>query len=142
MEYTKDGSRYLVRLEKGEEIMSSLQKFMIDENISSAFLKGLGALENSELGFYELDKKSYIKKLFKEDAELLSLVGNLSWKEGKEAWPHVHVVLGDANFNAFGGHLFSAIVAVTVELFIETMPDKIHREYDDLTGLHLLRCGC
>ena len=142
MEYIKDGQNYLIRLEKEEEIMTSLQKFMLDEKIPSGLLKGLGALKDVELGFYELEKKTYIRKKFPPEAELLSLIGNLSWKEGSTAWPHIHVVLGDANFNAFGGHLFTAKVAVTVELYLETCSKKVSREFDDITGLHLLRCQC
>ena len=139
MEYLKDGKDYIVRLEKDELIMESLKKMMLTEKIPSAYLVGLGALKKSELGFYHLDKKEYSKKVFENEMELVSLVGNMSWHK-EEPIVHIHVGLGDEDFHLYGGHLFDAVVAVTVEIRVQVYTTKIERHFHEDIGLNLMRC--
>lgn len=134
-------NEYLLRLDKGESLFKKLKSFCIDKKIYTGTLSAIGALKNSELGFYHLDKKEYHKKVFENEAELLSLEGNISLLNG-EPFLHIHVVLGDENFQAFGGHLFSAEIAVTCEVFLRVLPAKLERSLNKTIGLnHLTRCG-
>jgi len=139
MEHIKDGKNYLLRLERGEELIAALEEFMLKEKIKSAFIKGLGALEDVELGYYDLPNKNYLKKIFHAEAELLCAIGNLTFKENKP-YAHVHAVLSGKDFIAYGGHVFSAKVSVTAEIFIESLDTRIDRKLDDAIGLQVMNC--
>lgn len=128
---------YFLKLHKDEKLNTTLAQFMIEQKIEGGFFHGLGALKNSELGFYHLHKKEYQRETFHDEAELLNLTGNLSWFEGKPI-VHSHVTLGDTEFKAFGGHLFEADVAVTVEIMVTTFKEKIERKYAPDIGLNLI----
>lgn len=137
MKYIKDGDKYLIRIFKDEELFSELESFATQEGLKTGMLKGVGALKDVTLGYYELEKKTYKKAEFKGDYELLSLDGNLSLVDGKPFF-HIHTVLGDQDFSCKGGHLFSAKVAVTTELYFLPFGIAVEREYEEEIGLKLL----
>jgi predicted DNA-binding protein with PD1-like motif len=139
MNFIKNGNTYFGTVDIDESIHQCLKAWAIKENIPSAFIWGLGALKDAELGFYHLHKKDYDRKLFKDEAELISLVGNISWHNG-EPIVHIHVALGGVDFNVYGGHLFDSKVAVTAELFIQTLDCKVERVFQPAIGLNLLHC--
>lgn len=137
MKYKKDGRVYVVVVEKDEPLPDTLISYFNQEEITSCYLHGIGAIRDFELGYYYLDQKKYKRQRFSEIVELLSCSGNLAIKEGNP-FLHLHAVLGRDDYSLFGGHLFSAIVAVTAEFFIFPMKEEIHRTYDETTGLFLL----
>ncbi len=137
MKYLKQEECYLIRLFKDEDLFESLEEFAATEKLGAGMLKGIGALKEVELGFYHLDRKEYDRKLFENEYELLSLDGNLSHVDGKPFF-HIHTVLGDEDFSCKGGHLFSAKVAVTTEMYFFPISQKIERKMDDQIGLKLL----
>lgn len=141
MEYCQDNEDYFIRLEKDEDLFEQLEKFASSEGLKSGHLSGIGALKNCELGFYHLHKKEYDRKLFESEAELLSLDGNLSFLENKPFF-HIHTVLGGEDFRCFGGHLFSAQVAVTCEINFRPLNLNVVRKPNSEIGLNLIQfCG-
>lgn len=147
MKYIKQDQCYLIRLFKDEDLFSSLEEFAATEGLYGGMLKGIGALKDVELGFYHLETKTYDRKSFSGDFELLSLDGNLSYFNDKPFF-HIHTVLGDEDFSCKGGHLFSAKVAVTTEMYFFPIEQKVERHMDEEIGLNLLdlpqaisRCG-
>ena len=137
MESVKDKDVWFLRLDKGEDLFSTLENWAAKEEIKSGHLSGIGALEQSELGAYHLDRKEYDKKVFPDIMELLSLEGNLSFNNGKPFF-HIHAVLGDHQYNTFGGHLFSATVAVTCEIHFRVFNHDVIRKPNEKIGLSLL----
>mgnify|MGYP003640388613 FL=1 len=141
MQAVKGEKGWSVRLDLDQPLFASLEKLASEHHWHSGFIWGLGALKNTELGFYHLDKKTYDRKVFAHEAELLSLTGNLASLDGKPFF-HLHAVLGGPDFNCFGGHLFSADIAVTCELFFCEQNIEAHRVQNDQIGLkHLDFCG-
>jgi predicted DNA-binding protein with PD1-like motif len=128
---------HFIRIDKDENLFTSLESWAKENNIKSGHLSGIGALKDVELGFYHLDKKQYDRKVFPKEAELLSLEGNLTYLEGKPFF-HIHTVLGDEEFRAYGGHLFSATVAVTCEINFREFDQDISREMNKEIGLNLI----
>ncbi|WP_347564149.1 DUF296 domain-containing protein [Clostridium cochlearium] len=53
--------------------------------------------------------------------------------------PHLHINLGDKNFNVKGGHLQSAIISVTGEIFLEPIEDVLEKEINEDTGIKILK---
>lgn len=132
----QDEKSTIVVLEKGEKLVESLTKFAKLTGINAASLQGLGALEEVELGFYDLHQKSYKRTTLKGDWELVAMNGNITLKEGTP-FVHVHAALGGEDFSLKGGHLFEAVVAVTCEVSLIPHSGLIERHAHPGIGLAL-----
>ena len=104
MEYKKTKFGYLVRLLRGEEVISSLTSLAEKEKIQSGFLFGLGAVANPKLGYYDMKTKEYQSETFEGEFEIVNLTGNISQLDGKP-FIHAHMTISDEECRAFGGHL-------------------------------------
>lgn len=137
MKYERFGHKYILRLEKGEEIVESLKTFVEKENIRLASLTGLGATDNAVLGIYKLSDKKYYNINFQEDMEIINLTGNITRMDSKP-YLHLHISLGREDFSVVGGHLEKAIISVTSEIIIDTIPGEVNRFLDESIGINLL----
>lgn len=138
MEFKRFGEKYIVRLDKGEEIVSSITELVRNEKISLASVSGIGAVNKVTIGLFEVESKEYNKKELQGDFEILYLSGNISQMDGQE-YLHFHITIGDKNFNAYGGHLNEAFVSATAEIIIDLIDGNIDREFNDDVGLNLLK---
>jgi predicted DNA-binding protein with PD1-like motif len=128
--------RMLLRLVRGEEMVTTLQRFATDRQIPNAVIFGIGAVEDLELGAYSLEEREYIRREFPGSYELISLIGNIGWANG-DAVLHAHVTMSDHDFNTTGGHLFSGKVYATVEIALWPGQNPLKRAMDDAIGLKL-----
>lgn len=131
MYYSKCNVGYVVRAEIGEEIQEALRQFAQAVGMKAAFYQGIGTLSQVELAFFCTDLKSYDRRFFEDDYELVSLVGNLSAHDGVIV-PHTHVTLGDRNFQTLSGHLVRGVVSVTVEMLVTTIDIALSRKEDPI----------
>lgn len=130
----------MVVIKKEEKLVETLTRFVTEHRIQGGYVSGIGALKDVELGYYELEKQTYLRKTFQDDDyELLCVKGNITLRENTP-YIHVHALLGARDFSTFGGHLFEATVAVTAEITIIPFGVMPHRALDKETGLHLI-CG-
>ncbi len=137
MKWRQIENRYIIRLEKGEEVLGTLTAFVLDRRIQGGVIYGLGAICDLVLGLYEPHKREYIKRTFEEDLELGNLTGNISYFEENPVL-HCHVTVAASDLHAYTGHLFSAKVAVTVECVITPFAERLTRVRDEQIGLNLL----
>ncbi|MCP4632664.1 MAG: DNA-binding protein [candidate division Zixibacteria bacterium] len=128
---------YLLRLDKGEEVVSSINKFAEKSNITTASINAIGAVTNCVLGFFDREKKTYLNRDFNDVYELVSLNGNITFFDGKPIL-HSHIAIGDKQCKLYGGHFFSGTVAVTAEIFILETGVRIVRSLVDELGLNLI----
>jgi uncharacterized protein len=138
MQYAKTADGFMVRCEIGDEVIATLTKFAADHNIHSGSIIGIGALLNPELGYYDIHTKSYTRKKFEGDYELVSLSGNFA-RMGENTILHCHAAFSDIEFRVIGGHLFAADVAVTGEFYIRPGGINVERAPDAVTGLNLMK---
>ena len=136
MHYTKTADSYLVRLEPDQEIVAAITRFADDRRIDSGVVSGLGTVHHAVLGYYDRTANEYLRRTIEEDCEIVSLVGNISVKEGKP-FAHVHATLGTRNFQALAGHLFEGRVAATCELVVRALPGTVLRKQEAASGLWL-----
>ena len=136
MKYQRFDDTYVVRLEKGEEVVNSLKKLCDKEDIRLASIEGLGASNHVIVGLYDLDQKVYHKKEFNEAFEITSLIGNIS-RMNDESYLHIHINLADENMKTFGGHLYECVISATCELFIRVINGEVNRFKDEDSGLNL-----
>ena len=137
MQFKKTKNGFMLRLVKDEEVISSLSSFVEEQEIPGGFVFGLGAFRDATLGYFDSEKKEYVKNFFKDDMEFGSLTGSVSYFEGKP-FVHAHVVAGGPDARAFFGHLFSATISATGEFFIIPSDARIERKADPDTNLNLL----
>lgn len=128
---------YLLRIEPNEELFISLLNFSRKHNIKSGFFYGFGASKSCIIGRYNEKKKDYDWKKIKQQMEIGSLIGNLTYKEG-HYYLHIHTVFGDKNLKTLSGHLKELIVFPTCEIMFFAFDKKIERKYDKLTNLFLI----
>jgi len=137
MLYKKTNQKYIIKLTRGEKVLEELTKFCEIEGIKFGVLRAIGAVRGAELGYYDLDNKKYSYKKMDGDYEIASLTGNVAYLDNKP-FIHAHVVLSDANFQCFGGHLKEAAVGAVCEVFLEPLEGKVTRKMDEEIGLNLM----
>ena len=77
MNYRKVNDKIFVSLQTGDLINESMRQIAVEENISNAWINGIGAIDNVEVGYMDVKNKKYQKRNFDEHYELLSLIGNI-----------------------------------------------------------------
>ena len=135
MNYRKVNDKIFVSLQTGDLINKSIDHIAVEENISNAWINGIGAIDNIEVGYMDVKNKKYQKRNFDEHYELLSLTGNITYKDGVP-FVHTHVTFSDIEYNVFGGHLFDAKITATGEIVLSLTDSKIEREYNENIGIH------
>ncbi len=128
---------YILRLERGEELVETLLSFCTAHQIRNAVLQGIGAGNHVEIGWYDFEQKIFIRKIYDEDLELLSLIGNIAPREGVPQF-HAHVSLGRKDYSVIGGHLFSLHIWGAGEIVLRNIHQPFERRFDSATGLSLL----
>jgi hypothetical protein len=130
----KDG--WLVRFHHGDDIVGGLLAFARAQKIEGAWVNALGAIEDPELGYYDLKSATYTRRTFPGDWEITAIVGNLGWN-GAEPVLHVHATIGGPDFSTRGGHLFAGRAGATCEVFVRDLGSRLERKPDPKVGLAL-----
>jgi len=128
---------YLLVFRTGQEIMKGLLAFARVHGVVSGHVIGIGALSGAEIGYFDAEKKTYLRHREEGQQELLSLTGNVA-RYGDAPFYHIHVALGRRDGEGRGGHLFEATVRPTVELVVTTYAKAMRRQIDPDWGLPLL----
>lgn len=130
---------FVVILDTGDEILSSLKRFAQTERLAGSSFKAIGALSDVELGWFNWESKKYQTAVkLREQLELLSLLGDIALKDN-EPQIHAHLVIGRQDGSAHGGHLMSATVRPTCEIVITENPQHLQKEIDPESGIALIR---
>lgn len=136
MEYNRFGNKVVMRIDKGEEVLSTVKKFCVEHKIKLASVSAIGALNRVSVGIFNQQTKEYHPKEFSGSMEIVSLMGTISEMQG-EVYAHFHIVLTDQTFQAFGGHLNAAWVGATCELVLEVIDGQVDRKFSEEIGLNL-----
>ncbi|MBQ7278439.1 MAG: DNA-binding protein [Clostridia bacterium] len=136
MEYRYFADTYVVRLERGEEVMDRLSALCRQEHITLASVQAIGAVDHAVMGVYDVETKVYHRVELNEPLEITALLGNVTLKDD-EVYLHLHVTLGNEEGKAFGGHVNELRISATCEMFVRTLPGAVGRRHDDVTGLNL-----
>ena len=129
----------IVRLQRGEELITCLSTLAKSHDIRGGFLQGLGGADSATLAIYRYDSDDeYHDKYFAGPLEITSLNGNISRDEQGETMLHIHANISGPDMVVSGGHVKEMIVAGTCEIFIDLRTGDLARAYDNETGLKLL----
>ena len=58
---------HLVVLERDDRVAASLVRFAAEHGVQGGWVQGLGAVRQAELGWYDLPRKTYLRRTFEED---------------------------------------------------------------------------
>ena len=129
---------YALIFERGDEVAATLLKFAKEKSLTAAHFTAIGGFSDVILGYFSRERKQYQKIPLHEQVEVLSLVGDIALKEDGTPQVHSHVIVGDANGFARGGHLMEAHVWPTLELILEESPAHLRRRSDPESSLALI----
>jgi len=131
-----DSTHYLIRLQKGEEVVAALQKFAKEIELKNASFTALGSLKDPTLAYYHIEEKKFAQTPHTGFYELISMIGTIAqYKE--EPMMHAHISISNEQMQTFAGHLVNATVSATVEIILTTFPTAFTKEDDEETGLKL-----
>ena len=136
MEYRRFENAYVIRMDRGEEVMATLTSLCEQEGIRLASVAAIGAVDRAVVGLYDVGEKVYHRKEFTEPMELTSLLGTVTEKGGKP-YLHLHATFCDANMQAHGGHVNELHISATCEMILRLLPGEVGRRQDEVTGLNL-----
>jgi predicted DNA-binding protein with PD1-like motif len=123
--------------DKGDEVMAQLKAFAKEQGLDSSHFTAIGAFSRATLGYFDRERKDYLRIPVDEQVEVLSLVGDVaSADQGPQV--HAHVVVGERDGTARGGHLLEAYVWPTLEVVLSETPRHLRRRHDEETGLALI----
>ena len=139
MEYRKFSQGYVLRLDPGEEIVASLTRLVEQEQVQLGSVTAIGAANDVTIGIFSTQEKQYHARRYQGDYEISALVGNVTRKEG-EPYLHLHITIGNpVTGEVHAGHLTSATISATLELFLQVWDGQVGREFSDQGGLNLFR---
>ena len=138
MEYRKFPQGYVMRLVPGEEVVSCLTRLVEQEDVQLGTVSALGAANDVTIGIFNTWEKQYHSWRFQGDYEISALVGNVTRQEGKP-YLHLHITIGNpVTGKVHAGHLTSAVISATLELFLQVWDGEVGRKFSDTVGLNLL----
>jgi uncharacterized protein len=122
----------------GESVTDELDAFAIAQKVSAAAVTAIGGFSDATLGFFDLADRKYLEIPVGEQAEVLSLVGDIGRDDDGRVALHAHVVLGLRDGSTRGGHLLAGTVRPTLEVMVTESPGELRRRYRDDLGLALI----
>ena len=136
--HESDGRRtFMLVLATGDEALACLTSFAREHRLQASHFTAIGACSSAVVGYFDWEKKGYVRIPIREQVEVLALVGDVAVAEGKPKI-HAHVVLGKRDATAHGGHLLEARVRPTLEIVLTEAPAHLRRKYDPESGLALI----
>lgn len=137
MDYRQYDDTYVIRIDRGEEILSALTDFCKKEKITLGSVEALGAADHVVIGLYDIAQRQYHQHTFDRPMEITSLLGSISTKDG-EPYLHLHINLCREDMSVIGGHLNECRISATCEMFVRRIDGVVGRKLDDaVTGLNL-----
>jgi uncharacterized protein len=136
MQAIADGTRWMLRLDQGQDLFAALGTFAQQHEVrAAAVVSGIGMLRDFAVGYW--NGSEYARKEIAEPHELVGLHGSIAEADGPSV--HLHAELAGPSHQLVGGHLMQGTVWVLNEILIETFPGRTFgRPIDETLGLRKL----
>src|ERR1700691_1555676 len=137
MQESSEGSRWMLRLDDGEDVFVQFTEFSRRHTVrAAAIVSGIGMLEAATIGYW--DGKASQPPSLDVPHELVALHGSIAEVDGAPS-VHLHVALAGPGHTLVGGHLLRGTVGILNEILIETFPGhQFGRPLDESFGLRRL----
>ncbi len=139
MEYAQFGDHFVVRVDEGEEAVSTLRHFLTEHNILGGYFVAWGAFSQLKLVFNRPTESGYVQdtRTFEKQLEVASLLGNIACSDGKPM-VHAHLTVGDEEYRTYSGHLAEGTVRPMLEVFVTPFPGELRRTWHEARRLAML----
>ncbi len=134
---TPEEKIYAVIFRKGDEALSGLTDFAIQNKIEDAHFTAIGAVSSATLAWLDLPKKMYHRIPINEQVEVVSLIGDVATFNGKPI-VHMHAVISKSDGSTLGGHVFELNVNPTLEVMMTVNTTPLKKRADDASGMKLI----
>ncbi|MDF2614236.1 MAG: DNA-binding protein [Clostridia bacterium] len=139
MFYKVCGDTIVIRLEKNEDVVQSIEAVCKKENVTLGYVTGIGAVNHVVMGLFAVEEKKYYTRQYDGDFEISALVGNITTQNG-DIYSHLHITITNTvEETVYGGHLNQAIVSATAEIFIRILESTVERIFDETIGLNMMQ---
>lgn len=128
---------FVVVFDEGEEPVQLVAAFAERERLGASRITAVGGFSSAVLGYFDRSTKRYRRIPVDEQAEVLSIIGDVAHDENKPV-VHVHAVLGLSDGTTRGGHLLEGHVWPTLEVVITEWPVHLRKAFRPDLGLSLI----
>lgn len=137
MQTARDGHRWVLRLDDGQDLFETLVAFARQQEIRAAVIHfGIGMFARATVGYW--DGSQYRTQEIDQPHEVVALHGTIAQADGQPS-VHLHAGLAGPDHRLVGGHLLRATVKVVQEISLETFPDRTFgRPMVESLGLRVL----
>lgn len=137
MDYRKYGETYYIRVDKGEEVISSILEVCRKEQLRSAVFSGIAGCSEARIQTFLPESGTFETRTLQGMLELVSLNGNIiSGEDG--LYPHTHALFSYKEGDRHGmaaGHVKSITIRYTGEIELRPVAGgTIRRQFDPETG--------
>lgn len=138
MDYRKIGEAFYVRMDRDDEIVSTLIAICKENDIKSATFSGIGGCQSAEIQTFIPDEGVFETERLEGMLELVSINGNIILDDSNEYRHHTHAMFAykkDGAHHTAGGHLRSTVVLYTAEIELRpVIGGRIGKRFDPETG--------
>lgn len=138
MEYSKIGETYYIRMDRGDEIVSSLLKVCEMERIQSAYFSGIGGCSDVQMQIFIPERGEFQTEKVEGTLELVAVMGNIVSDDDDQLYHHTHALfswLENGAHKSISGHMKSSTVLYTAEIELRpVIGGVIRRKFDPETG--------
>ncbi|WP_411247006.1 PPC domain-containing DNA-binding protein [Chryseobacterium proteolyticum] len=131
----KVNSTYIVSVKNHSGIVEALTDFVINQDIKSGEITGIGAVSEATLRYFVPSTKKYVDKTFNEQMEVSNISGNVSELNGQPLL-HLHITLGRQDYTALAGHLLDAKICGAGEFIFYPLDTRILKVKDVEVGIN------
>lgn len=131
----KDGNEIFLKIEKGEDVLQTLEKVAEENNVDSGeVIWGVGMIRNLQIGYF--NGREYEKEVFGPSLEVVSFHGSIAENEPRF---HIHASCAGQDHGVVGGHLFGGAADPLLEVRIRKFENiRATRQDNPKTGLREL----
>ncbi len=124
---TAGGHVYKIHFKPGDEIASGMNQFAQSHRFKQATLTGLGGVSRAVLAWTNPEITGFKPLPINEKAEVASMIGTISTDAKGKTTFHAHVVLAVGDGTARAGHLVTAIVNPTLEVYVTDLGEPLSK---------------
>ena len=137
MQAVRDGTKWMLRLDEGQDLLEALAAFAEKEHLrAAAVLFGIGMFRRATFGYW--DGSQYQPHEITVPHEVVALHGTIAWADGHPS-VHLHSAVAGPDHRLVGGHLLRATVGILQEVVVETFPGRsFARPMVESIGLRML----
>jgi uncharacterized protein len=137
MQTVHEGSRWVVRLDDGQDLFDALSGFARTHGIrAGAILFGIGMFRAASFGYW--DGSRYQPHELTVPHEVVALHGTIATVDGAPSI-HLHGAVAGPDHRLVGGHLLRATVGILQEVVVEEFTGRTFgRPMSETFGLRML----